>query len=153
MRSRKIGAMILILMSGIVVDLFAINDDEISLYDSAGTATAYVAEKLTIFLWSGKPVAYLDKDSSGGFHVYGFNGKHLGWFVGGVLRDHQGKAIGAVAEVLTTPPRFDPFKNFKLFKPFKSFKSFKEFALFRPAFRNTWSPTSLKVFPLRGATN
>ena len=52
--------------------------DEISLFNSEGKPVAYIAEELTIYLWSGKPVAYLDEDSSGGFHVYGFNGKHLG---------------------------------------------------------------------------
>ncbi len=35
---------------------------------------------LTIYLWGGKPVAYLSAESDDGFHVYGFNGKHLGWF-------------------------------------------------------------------------
>lgn len=52
---------------------------ETTLFDSRGRAAAYIAEDLTIYMWSGKPVAYLDRDSGGGFHVYGFNGKHLGW--------------------------------------------------------------------------
>ncbi len=149
-RVKKISIIILIIMAGMTSDLFAANDDEISLYDSTGKATAYVAEELTIYLWSGKPVAYLDKDSAGGFHVYGFNGKHLGWFVGGVLRDDQGKAVGAVAEAFATPPRSDPFKSFKQFTPFKAFQ---EFAPFRPAFSNTWSDTSLKLFLLQGTSD
>jgi len=146
---RHISAIPLILMAGLCSDLFAAGGDEISIYNSAGKATAYVAEDLAIYLWSGKPVAYLDQDRSGGFHVYGFNGKHLGWFVGGVLRDHHGKAVGAGAEAFAIPPGFAPFKSFKKFKPFKSFK---EFAPFRPAFRNTWSDTSLKLFLLQGTS-
>ncbi|MFA5689089.1 MAG: 4-fold beta flower protein [Kiritimatiellales bacterium] len=78
----------------------AFDSDEISLFDSKGTATAYIAEELTIYFWSGKPVAYLCKDSAGGFHVYGFNGKHLGWFVKGIIRDHQGKAVGATKDAI-----------------------------------------------------
>lgn len=128
-------------------NLFNMDSDEISLYDSSGTAIAYIAEDLTLYLWSGKPVAYLDQDISGGFHIYGFNGKHLGWFVGGVIRDHQGYAVGAVYEVFIIPPRFEPFKQFKQFKPFKSFK---EFAPFRPFFINTWSDIGLKLFLLQG---
>ena len=52
--------------------------DDVALFDGAGKASAYVAvdDELTVYLWSGEPVAYLDQDSAGGFHVYGFNGKH-----------------------------------------------------------------------------
>jgi hypothetical protein len=127
-----------------------LDSDEISLYNSSLQATAYIAEDLTLYLWSGKPVAYLDNDSVGGFHVYGFNGKHLGWFVGGIIRDHQGNVVGAVAEAFSVPPVFAPFKSFKEFKPFKSFK---EFAPFRPFFMNNWSDTDLKLFLLQGAAN
>ncbi len=60
-------------------------DEEVTLFNSAGKADAYIAidDELTIYLWSGKPVAYLENDTEGGYHVYGFNGKHLGWFVKG----------------------------------------------------------------------
>ena len=57
-------------------------------------------EELTIYMWSGEPVAYLMNDSAGGYHVYGFNGKHLGWFVGSVVRNHRGDAAGGVTSVL-----------------------------------------------------
>ncbi|MBU2630387.1 MAG: hypothetical protein KKE61_17380 [Proteobacteria bacterium] len=64
--------------------------DEIALFDSSAQATAYIAEELTIYLWSGKPVAYLEENAAGGFHIYGYNGKHLGWLVGNVVWDHNG---------------------------------------------------------------
>jgi hypothetical protein len=62
-------------------------DDEFSLYDSRGEAAAFIDPEhdTTIYLWSGKPMAYLDKNS-----VYGFNGKHLGWFIKGAIYDHDG---------------------------------------------------------------
>lgn len=46
-------------------------------------AVAYIDadDELTIYLWGGKPVAYLERDTGNEFHVYGFSGKHLGWFV------------------------------------------------------------------------
>ena len=43
-------------------------------FDSKGTAVAYFDDDETLYLWSGKPVAYMDEDS-----LFGFNGKHLGW--------------------------------------------------------------------------
>lgn len=103
--------------------------EEVTLFDAAGRAAAYIAidDDLTIYLWSGKPVAYLDRDGSD-FHVYGFNGSHLGWFVKGVIWDHDGDAACAPKERIGST-QFEPFKAFKEFKPFKSFK---EFAPFRP---------------------
>lgn len=122
--------------------------DETALFDGQGRAVAYIADDLTIFLWAGKPVAYLESDSAGGFHVYGYNGKHLGWFVRGIARDHQGNAACAVKEVLRST-EFEPFKGFKEFKPFKSFK---EFAPFRPTFSRDWSDTPCRFFLAQGAS-
>jgi len=78
-------------------------------------------------------VAYLDADSASGFHICGFNGKHLGWFVGGIVRAHDGNAACAVKERLRST-QFEPFKGFKQFKPFKGFKEFapRSLQLFRP---------------------
>jgi hypothetical protein len=104
--------------------------DEVSLFDGRGKATAYIAvsDGLTIYLWNGKPVAYMDPANSDGYHVYGFNGKHLGWFVNGVIWDHGAYAACAAKERLRST-QIEPFKAFKQFKPFKAFK---EFAPFRP---------------------
>jgi hypothetical protein len=59
-----------------VVPIALANDDEVTLFDQRGEATAYIAlnDELTIYLWNGKPVAYLDRESGDDFHVYGFNG-------------------------------------------------------------------------------
>lgn len=124
--------------------------DEISLFNAEGKPVAYIAEELTIYSWSGKPVAYLDEDSAGGFHIYGFNGKHLGWFVKGIIRDHNGHFVGGIEEVFASSTQFEPFKSFKQFKPFKSFK---EFAPFRPFFDNTWSDMPLRLFLLQGSSD
>ena len=146
----RIHKIAVVLVLAVVVagpGIVAANADEISLYNSRRSATAYVADDLTIFLWSGEPVAYLHDDSAEGFHIYGFNGEHLGWFVRGVIRDHDGEAVGAVAEAFSSPPRLDPYKAFKRFTPFKGFK---EFAPFRPFFSNTWSDWPLEAFLLQG---
>lgn len=114
----------------------AMADDEITLFNERGKADAYISieDEMTIYLWTGKPVAYLDGDNAGGFHIYGFNGKHLGWFVSGIVRDHAGNAACAVKERMATTD----FESFNAFKQFKPFKSFKEFAPFRPLFTKSW---------------
>lgn len=89
--------------------------EEVSLFDGTGRAHAYIAvdDELTIYLWSGRPVAYLEKDREGGYHVYGFNGKHLGWFVRGVIRDHEGSASCATKEAIRST-EFEPSKAFTI---------------------------------------
>lgn len=145
----KIYAMLLLIIHALL-PLKALAEDEVSLFDGKGSAVAYIAveDELTIYLWSGKPVAYLDKDTAGGYHVYGFNGKHLGWFIGGVIRDHEGNAVCATKNIL----RFTEFEPFKSFKEFKPFKAFKEFAPFRPFFGYSWSDTSCQFVLMKGST-
>lgn len=118
---------------------------DISLFNSEGKAVAYVdtdGDDLTIYLWSGKPVAYLYEEN-----IYGFNGKHLGWWVKGIIRDHDGDAVGATKKAINMNTGFEPFKGFKELKPFKSFK---EFAPFKPFWSTSWSSESFKIFLLKG---
>jgi len=108
-------------------------------YDANGNATAYLDnDGKTLFLWNGKPVAYLYSDN-----VFGFNGKHLGWLEGGIIWDHGGQKCGFTKQQLKRFPRFEPFKAFKQFKPFKSFR---QFAPFKPFKKTSISATNLHDF-------
>jgi len=122
--------------------------DETTLFDGRGRSVAYIAEDLTIYLWSGKPVAYLDRDSSGGFHIYGFNGKHLGWFFRGVARDRSGDGACAVKEVLSST-QMEPMKSMKQMLPMKGMK---EMAPMQPMFSSSWSGTPCQIFLQHGAS-
>lgn len=114
--------------------------EEITLFDADGNPVVYIVpdDENTIYLWSGKPVAYLD-----GENIYGFNGKHLGWFEDGIIWDHKGNSVGFIKSRL---PVFAKFEPFKAFKQFKSFKSFKEFAPFKPFKSTSISKTPLPIF-------
>jgi hypothetical protein len=140
---RTIATILLSLFSVIV---FA--SGETALFDGRGRVVAYVADDLTIYLWSGNPVAYLDRDSGDGFHVYGFNGKHLGWFARGIVRDHVGKGACAVREVLSST-EMEPIKSIKEIQPIKNIN---EIAPIRPIFSNSWSKTPCHLFLQDGAS-
>ena len=86
---------ILSILLAAAVSAGAASAEEITLYDSAGEAAAYIdtAERNTIYLWSGEPAAYLRKDGSVP-DIYGFNGRHLGWLEKGIVRDHEGLMAG-----------------------------------------------------------
>lgn len=114
--------------------------EEIALYDSDGEAVAYIAtdNDLTIYLWAGKPVAYLSDDS-----VWGFNGKHLGWFEDGIVWDHKGNAVGCVKGAISILYALKPLKGLKELKPLKSLKELKPL---RPLKTQQWSSMPLVLF-------
>lgn len=128
--------------------VFASDDNEISLFDSTGAAEAYIAldDEMTIYLWGGKPVAYLERDDDG-YDVYGFNGEHLGWFVNGAIWGHDGKAVCAVKDMLPSAK----FESFKGFKQFKAFKSFTKFAPAQPSFSGSFGDIPCKFLLFEGA--
>ena len=61
---------------------------DITFYDSHGKPTAYTEDNEHIYLFSGKPVAYIDGSS-----VYSYSGRHLGWFDEGWIRDNSGYCV------------------------------------------------------------
>ena len=123
---------------------------EISLFNSDGDAVAYIDvndEDSTIYLWNGTPVAYLSAESNY-YNIYGFNGNHLGWYVDGIIRDHNGDAVGfkkgAVSGVYTN---YESYKSYKKYKPYKSYKSY---APYKPYFSSSFSNESVILFLKRG---
>ena len=65
---------------------------EKTLYDKNGDAVAYIAKDYheAIFLCDGQPVAYLYEE----VHIYGINGRHLGWFISEIVYNQKGARIG-----------------------------------------------------------
>jgi len=62
-----------------------------TLFDKNGNPVAYIADdyNATIYLWDGSPVAYIYE----GEHVYGINGRHLGWWLDEILYNVDGQRI------------------------------------------------------------
>jgi len=118
--------------------------NETTLFDRTGEATAYVVNATgNIFLWDGTPAAYLESSRSRmPFSVYGFNGEHLAWFDGQLMRDHSGGVIafvrGAVTNVI---PRIEPIKSIKKIIPIKRIKRIEPIL---PLARNSFSNQSLQ---------
>jgi hypothetical protein len=123
----------------------------VHLVNASGVATAYIADDLTIYLWSGEPVAYLHDDRlHSGLDVFGFNGKHLGWLIAGVLHDHLGAAVGAFAEVFADTAQAAMPKSLKSVKPMKSLKRIPPM---RPRLSTMWSALTLQQFLRRGTSD
>lgn len=118
---------------------------EVSLFDVKGNPVAYIAEdgEGTIYLWRGEAVAYLKQE-----HIYGFNGNHLGWFDGGVLRDGTGACVGFVKEKCPRIPKIEPIKSIK---KITKIKSIQKIAPIRPINKPGASSIPLEVFLTGGA--
>jgi hypothetical protein len=122
---------------------------EISLFDQKGNPVAYIAtnDEWTIYLWEGKPVAYIIKDGST-LHVYGFNGKHLGWYLNGIIRDHDGNVTGFKKEAV--PNMYENYENYKGYKDYKPYKAYREYAPYQPYFSSNFSSLNFKRFLYQG---
>jgi hypothetical protein len=97
--------------------------NELRLVNAGGATEAYIAvdDEMTIYLWSGKPVAYLVKTgATEDYNVYGFNGKHLGWFRQGAIYDHDGTAACATAQVMTAVAQIEPIKSIQQSRPIRA---------------------------------
>ena len=80
---------------------------EKTVFDSRSEPVAYISDdpRKIIFLWDGRPVSYLY-----GHHVYGFTGRHLGWFLNGVVSDRDGNRIGFTTSTSPLPTAQEPPK-------------------------------------------
>lgn len=103
---------------------------EISLFDARGEAVAYIdtedSDEMVIYLWTGEPVAYVRKANYTGeaASIYGFNGRHLGWFESGVVRTHKGRAVGFVRGAISNITlKAERMKHMKRMSPMKNMAS------------------------------
>jgi hypothetical protein len=117
---------------------------DLDLFDAEGKAVAYIHadDGLIMYLWSGEPVAYLVDDS-----VYGFNGKHLGWFQKGAVYDDDGDIVAALATRFRGSVQRPPIKSLRSLKPLKGLKELKPL---KPLFGLSWSKLPAKYFFLQG---
>jgi hypothetical protein len=67
---------------------------EISLYDTNGRATMYIADDgETVYSWDGYAKCYIVDEA-----IYGWRGKHISWFSQGLVYDLDGCRIGYTKE-------------------------------------------------------
>ena len=117
---------------------------EETLFDILGNPVAYISYKDgTIYMWDGRPVVYLEPDKT----LYGFNGKHLGWYEDGKVRNLKGEIVGFNRMAADVYLGFEPFKSYKKFLPFRRFK---EFSHFKPFYGYGKAKESLAQFLLEG---
>jgi hypothetical protein len=113
---------------------------EISLFDDSGEAVAYIdtEDEMNIYLWKGEPTAYLEGES-----IYGFNGKHLGWFKEGIIWDHDGYVVGFIEGAINMSTKLEKLKGLQKLTPLKSLQ---ELEPLEPLHKNKWARLPLEIF-------
>ena len=127
-----------------------IKAEETGLFNSAGQPVAYIDTSdpdMTIYLWNGTPVAYLSSSNNGYYNIFGFNGKHLGWYTNGVISDHNGYMVGFRKGAIDRYTQYEPYKSYKKRKPNKSYQ---QYIPYKPSTRDVFSSESLSSFLTRG---
>lgn len=119
---------------------------EISIYNKAGDAIAYFSkegEEQVIYLWNGKPTAYVVEGKA----IYGFNGKFIGWKESGIIYNADGQIIGFECGALNVITNAESDKSSKEALPVKSIrKNMPE----KPVVTSVWSLESLDEVLYRG---
>lgn len=115
---------------------------EITSYDSNGVPIAYLEDDKFIYLFSGRPAAYLIYDS-----VYSYTGEHLGRYDAGIIRDNCGSIVLVTEEATDSPIHpLQQVKPEKLAKRPRPLKGFRQMPPPKPMDRPTWSNISAYQF-------
>jgi hypothetical protein len=135
---------LILLLFSMLIPFTSFGNTEISLFNSNGEAVAYIAvdDDLTIYLWSGEPVAYIDDED-----VYGFNGKHLGWFSESMIINHNGESPCVLKNRY---PGYTQYEGYKSYKSYKPYKSYQQYAPYKPYTSNRFSSTPCSLFLAMG---
>ena len=112
-------------------------------YDNHGRPTAYTEDNVHIYLFTGEPVAYFDRDA-----VYSFNGHQFGWFENGWIRDLNGYCVFFTENATGSGPvkpvkHVCPVKHVKRVKPVKHVKRVRRVKAVK---KLSWSQLSGVVF-------
>jgi hypothetical protein len=86
---------------------------ERTLFNKNGDAVAYLTDNYykAIYMLDGHPVAYLYEDR----HIYGINGRHLGWFINDMVFNHNGERTGFTSSTCPVPVANEPVKAEKFY--------------------------------------
>lgn len=79
-----------------------------TIYDRYGKPILRLLDDGRFVDFGGQNIGYLD-----GQDIYNYQGKHIGWYDKGIIRDHIGNCAGFGEEITATMAPFPPFKQIK----------------------------------------
>ncbi len=129
--------------------MLASNEQDI-IFDRFGAARLRVLKNDLIITWEGVHVGFL-----WGIAVYNYNGEHVAWFEGGILRDLNGATAGFGINPTDTPKPYLPYKQYLPYRgyiQYAPYKPYRGYLSYRPVKQYGWSELDpLSIFT-RGAS-
>ncbi len=120
-----------------------VNMNEVDIiYNRFGKPIYRLFDNGRIVDFSGRSFGFLQGNS-----LYNYQGRHIGWYSNGIVRDHSGNVVGFGEVVTDSIHPFLPFKQFKPFAGFVQFEPFRpflQFEPFRPFKSYLWSGVELE---------
>jgi hypothetical protein len=118
---------------------------ETTLFDCMGRPVCYLADdgENSVYLWSGHAVACIEDET-----VWGWNGRHLGFYSNGVMYDVYGRRVGSVSGSCPYIPQEEPPKPGKFAKYSKWEKGSSYMC---PSFSGKYSDVPFEEFLAQGS--
>ncbi len=112
-------------------------------YNKRGSLIAYTEDNCHIFKFNGEPLAYINEDS-----VYTYEGKHLGFYQDGWIRDNDNMCVFFTKGAKNGPPRaMQDIGRVKSPKSKIPTKKTRDHQLKKPEIKQVWSElSSIKFF-------
>jgi hypothetical protein len=113
---------------------------EITLFNKTGQPVVYFSaeHENSIFTWDGHAVAYIEDEL-----IYGWRGKHIGWYFNGVVYDVFGYKLGSVKDKCPCPTLEEEVKGTK----YPRYIRYTKYAIqLKPIHRRTYSNEELIDF-------
>lgn len=114
-------------------------------HDNQGNPILYYKSSENVFFdYAGNSKFYLKKDNLGDVNIYNFNGKHLGWYINGTLRDHQGRIMASETnKLMNVTYKMPPIKPVERIIPIKGVE---ELAPIKPLWINQFSSNYILTY-------
>jgi len=114
---------------------------EITLYDQTGHPLIYLSPENdnSFYTWDGHAVAYLYDSEL----IYGWKGKHIGWYINGVIYDLQGYRVGSISEKCPTSVYSESSKYSK-YSQYSRYSRYSPYS--RPSLKSSYSDVKLINF-------
>jgi hypothetical protein len=143
MAGRKAALVLALVLAGLAIIPGTARGEEVPLLNHLGVGVAYIerGDDSTIYLWGGVPTAYLDGPS-----IYGFNGRHLGWFEEGRVWGNQGLRVGYTEDTIADVGKTSSIDRLKGVKQLKPVPVPPEPAPPKPEYTDMASPVPLGDF-------
>jgi len=114
-------------------------------HDNQGNAILYYNSTANILYdYSGNCKFFYKSDNLGDINIYNFSGKHLGWYINGTLRDHQGRIMASETnKLINVTYRMPPVKHLQKITPLKALE---ELGPIRPMWVDEFSSYSILYY-------